>query len=45
MFEVSGLSVAMGNAKADVRKKASAVTEAADQDGIALVLNSVFLTG
>ena len=44
MFEAAGLSIAVGNAAEAVRKKASAVTRAADEDGIAEALETVFLT-
>lgn len=45
MFEAAGLSIAMGNAAEAVRQKASAVTRAADEDGIAEALEAVFLAG
>lgn len=44
MFQACGLSVAMGNAEDAVRRKAAAVTEPADRNGIAEFLESVFLT-
>ena len=42
MFEVSGLSVAMGNSIEAVQRKASAVAGTADEDGVAVFLSSVF---
>lgn len=43
MFQVAGLSVAMGNAMPEVRAQAAAVTGCADEDGVAEFLEAVFL--
>lgn len=44
MFQAAGLSVAMGNAGQTVRDSACAVAAPADEDGIAELLESVFLS-
>jgi hypothetical protein len=41
MFAVAGLAVAMGNAGDLVRQHASHVTASADDDGVAVVLESL----
>lgn len=43
MFEAAGLSVAMGNAEPAVQERACAVTGTMDEDGVAEILEDVFL--
>ncbi|GJE56063.1 MULTISPECIES: HAD family hydrolase [Methylobacterium] len=43
MFRVSGRSIAMGNAKAEVRAAASAVTASNDEDGFAQAIERIVL--
>lgn len=43
MFRVSGRSIAMGNAKAEVRAAASAVTASNDEDGFAQAIEGIVL--
>lgn len=43
MFEAAGLSVAMGNAEKIVQERACAVTGTMDEDGVAEMLEAVFL--
>jgi hypothetical protein len=43
MFEVSGLSIAMGNAAPDVRERARAVTTSNDDEGFARAIERFIL--
>jgi hypothetical protein len=43
MFAQSGFSIAMGNASAEVKAKASAVTESNEQDGFAEAVHRYLL--
>ena len=43
MFRESGLSIAMGNASADVKKQAAAVTDSCDDDGFAKAVERYLL--
>jgi Cof subfamily protein (haloacid dehalogenase superfamily) len=43
MFEVSGLSIAMGNANAQVRARANEVTRSNDEDGVAYAIEHFIL--
>lgn len=43
MLQYAGLSVAMGNAPDEIKQAAKEVTASNDDDGIALVLNRIFL--
>jgi hypothetical protein len=45
LFERAGFSVAMGNARRDIREKADAVTLSNDEDGAALALERYALKG
>ncbi|MFP4482994.1 MAG: Cof-type HAD-IIB family hydrolase [Thermovirgaceae bacterium] len=45
LFERAGFSVAMGNARRDIREKADAVTLSSDEDGVALALERYVLKG
>lgn len=45
LFECAGFSVAMGNARGDIREKADAVTLSNDEDGAALALERYALKG
>ncbi len=45
LFEEAGFSVAMGNARGDIREKADAVTLSNDEDGAALALERFALNG
>lgn len=45
LFERAGFSVAMGNARGDIREKADAVTLSSDEDGAALALERFVLKG
>jgi Cof subfamily protein (haloacid dehalogenase superfamily) len=45
LFERAGFSVAMGNARGDIREKADTVTLSSDEDGVALALERFVLKG
>ena len=44
MFEKSGLSIAMGNASAEVQAEANFVTASCDDEGFAIAIDKYILT-
>lgn len=43
MFEAAGLSIAMGNAREDVKAKASFVTTSNDEEGVAFAIKNIII--
>lgn len=43
MFEAAGVSIAMGNAREDVKSKASFVTASNDEDGVAVAIEEIVI--
>ena len=43
MFEAAGISIAMGNAREEVKAKATFVTASNDEDGVAVAIKDIII--